>query len=246
MCGILLFISANSKENEKDNNFKEKLVEKMQRRGPDYYGKLQVLMDDRVDHVDADVDADVGADGNDEGIQLMNIEMHSSVLHLRGSVMQPQPIRDTLSGNMLAFNGELYGICKDGGNDALFLSHSLADRSKDGEAVFLETLGMLCGEWALVYYIKKSNCLYFGRDFLGRRSLMMNSGPSTSSFYLSSVSDGPKLTANGDEEWKELECTGLYKLDLEKLHHHVRENPDQALDVSILFSLYLSPSLIHL
>ena len=191
------------------------VVTEVQKRGPDYYGNVRLR----------------GENDNDEEDGLLNIKLHAAVLHLRGETMQPQPLRDSSSGNTLAFNGELYGIRNDNGNDTLFLSDLLKDSAMDGETRFLEMIGRLRGEWSLVYHIKKSNCLYFGRDFLGRRSLMMKSCPFTSSFYLSSVSGGAMPLDEGDDEWKELECTGLYKLDLKKLLGYCKSNPSLPLHV---------------
>lgn len=109
-----------------------------------------------------------------------------------------QPIQDS-HGNLLLFNGELFYTpfpLTDSDNDASKLSLHLeslihpysqpnsssllsypATQAEDPQMLIdrcLDCISLLRGPWALVFYIKHLNCLLFGRDMLGRRSLLWN------------------------------------------------------------------------
>ncbi|EGF83610.1 hypothetical protein BATDEDRAFT_29385 [Batrachochytrium dendrobatidis JAM81] len=112
----------------------------------------------------------------------------------------PQPMID-LHGNYLCFNGQVFGglhVPLDS-NDTTMLSSQLAIENLD-ESHILKTLSEIHGEWAIVFYHKRTNCVYFGRDHLGRRSLLMHlpTHPQDT-FILSSV---------------EVPTTGLFVVDL--------------------------------
>lgn len=119
----------------------------LQRRGPDVSGRHSI---------------DLGG-----GRVLLAI---GSVLHLRGSHPQAQPIRASGSNSWLLWNGEIY--------DGL----SMSDTDNDGARLFerlsecpsemLATLSAIKGEWALAFYDAPRSRLVFGRDFFGRRSLV--------------------------------------------------------------------------
>ncbi|OAJ37453.1 hypothetical protein BDEG_21470 [Batrachochytrium dendrobatidis JEL423] len=128
----------------------------------------------------------------------------------------PQPMID-LHGNYLCFNGQVFGglhVPLDS-NDTTMLSSQLAIENLD-ESHILKTLSEIHGEWA----IKRTNCVYFGRDHLGRRSLLMHlpTHPQDT-FILSSVGSQlpkdelPSLSQNNDF-WTEVPTTGLFVVDL--------------------------------
>ena len=97
--------------------------------------------------------------------------MHGWVLHLRGDkVIQPTET----NGNLLLFNGEIFGgefYNQLGmGNDTEFLSKLLnEEQSHEG---ILKIISGIHGPFAFVYWKKSLQRLYYGRDFLGRRSLL--------------------------------------------------------------------------
>lgn len=101
--------------------------------------------------------------------------LKSSVLQLRGS----SPVRPPLhspSGDVLLFNGEVFGglDIAPGGNDAEAL---LASLSEADTAEIPALLSRLRGPWALVYWESSASTLWFGRDVMGRRSLLIGHSP---------------------------------------------------------------------
>jgi asparagine synthetase B (glutamine-hydrolysing) len=137
------------------------------------------------------------------------VEFYGSVLHLRGNETKSQPIE--ICGNYLLFNGEIYGgisVCSEE-NDAEKLSKLLEGKS---EREFLQILSLIEGEWAFAYYNVALNCVYFGRDFLGKRSLLIHLPEnSADSLLISSVSSADTQILG---YWKEVETRGIFKVDL--------------------------------
>mmetsp|Transcript_11209 Transcript_11209/g.34314 ORF Transcript_11209/g.34314 Transcript_11209/m.34314 type:complete len:564 (+) Transcript_11209:120-1811(+) len=98
----------------------------------------------------------------------------ASTLCLRGPPT-PQPVMDE-AGNMLLFNGQLFGdeaIAHDE-NDTL----ALLDRLSNGEGDHVEAvIDSLRGPWSLIYFQRQKQRLWFARDVLGRRSLQVSISP---------------------------------------------------------------------
>lgn len=108
------------------------------------------------------------------------------VLHLRGQkVIQPKED----DGNLLLFNGEIFGgeyyDQLDGGNDTGFLSNALSNAQSQEE--ILHIISCIHGPFAFIYWKKSLQRLYYGRDVLGRRSLLRSR--SKDSVILASVSE---------------------------------------------------------
>ncbi len=111
----------------------------------------------------------------------------SSVLSLRGnsqSQVTKQPLEDDLhsSGNILLWNGELFSSEKNfvqvesHENDGLKILHKLSENfEKKTERDILNVFESIKGPFAFIFYEKLTNSVYFGRDRLGRRSLLINS-----------------------------------------------------------------------
>ncbi|CAF1364732.1 unnamed protein product [Adineta steineri] len=112
-----------------------------------------------------------------------------SVLALRG-YKQEQPFIDE-DGNILLYNGEIYEgplQIKPDDNDGILLSNHLKNCSNEIDICNL--ISKLEGCFAFIYFQKKTNSLYYGRDRLGRRSLMYsitNDAQSNLKMILSSV-----------------------------------------------------------
>ncbi|POV94099.1 hypothetical protein PSHT_16435 [Puccinia striiformis] len=121
------------------------------------------------------------------------INFFVSVLHLRGLTLTQQPIRASETGNLLLWNGEIF--------DGL---QQITDVENDGQAVLyaLENRGNrtipgvflgIEGPYAFIYHDVSLNQIWFGRDPLGRRSLMrLEEGDSSqrSTISLASHYDG--------------------------------------------------------
>jgi asparagine synthetase B (glutamine-hydrolysing) len=132
------------------------------------------------------------------------LSLYASVLSLRGKIT-PQPF--DLNGNLLMFNGEVYsGLdISDLENDTAVLASQLLDKHDDQ---IMDCMSQIKGEWAFIYFQVNTKKLFFGRDFLGRRSLLYHlPNNSNDSFMLSSVSCDMN-------SWEEVPTTGLFCIDL--------------------------------
>ncbi|MBW0518321.1 hypothetical protein O181_058036 [Austropuccinia psidii MF-1] len=95
-----------------------------------------------------------------------------SVLHLRGNSLTAQPITSLSSGSLLLWNGEVFN------------GLALPQNDNDGQVVFAQlecrasrsvpqVLVDIEGPYAFIYYDAVRQEIWFGRDPLGRRSLMI-------------------------------------------------------------------------
>ena len=152
------------------------------------------------------------------------LTFHSTVLSLRGSSIVKQPLSDTETGSLLCWNGEAWSI---GGesvqvNDAehvfnIFLDaanrrgnkidQTTASQDQSLQSV-VDILSSITGPYAFVFYDAPHHRVFYGRDALGRRSLLTK-GHSISGLVLSSICDPTEL-----EGWMEVEADGIYVLDL--------------------------------
>ncbi|GBG90022.1 hypothetical protein CBR_g50115 [Chara braunii] len=132
---------------------------------------------------------------------LASILIAGSSLQLRGRRKISQPLIDS-AGNVLAFNGEIFGGLKmeSSGNDAEALldalgqccsscnRHSCTSRGTVGNVDYdsagscvdaakgcltvPKVMSRLRGPWAFVYWQNSASTLWYGRDAVGRRSLV--------------------------------------------------------------------------
>ncbi|KAJ9563857.1 hypothetical protein OSB04_009017 [Centaurea solstitialis] len=165
-----------------------------------------------------------------------------ATLQLRGIHPITQPLVDE-SGNILVYNGEIFGgieFSRDS-NDAEVLMQSLGkccnclshnhegacSSSGNVKHSVPELLSTIRGPWALLYWQASSKTIWFGRDALGRRSLLVH-WPSIEDprLMLSSVSPPSTIDEradigykNGPTElkfWEELPCA-VYSLSMSAL-----------------------------
>ncbi|EPE09062.1 asparagine synthase [Ophiostoma piceae UAMH 11346] len=142
------------------------------------------------------------------------LQFTSTVLALRGDGLTPQPFSDSASNNILCWNGEAWKLnaADVSGNDGRQLFDLLS--SADGDDV-LQVLRSIDGPFAFVYYDQPAGRLYYGRDRLGRRSLLQQQRKD-GRLSLSSVSDVEAGAAGAaSEPWTEVEADGIYVLNLE-------------------------------
>lgn len=139
----------------------------------------------------------------------------STVLSLRGSTVVKQPLEDAATRSILCWNGEAWSI--DGeivtGNDSQVVFSKLLKACSGSAEIsaraIIAVLSSIRGPFALVFYDGVHQRLYYGRDCLGRRSLL-SKYTSDGSLLLSSVSS----TIAG-ESWSEVEANGIYFINLE-------------------------------
>lgn len=141
------------------------------------------------------------------------ISLISTVLALRGGHITTQPFEDNRSGSSLCWNGEAWKIGSETvtGNDgrAVFdslLSASSAQVTSKSSDDVLKVLRSIVGPFAFVFLDRNNNQIYFGRDRLGRRSLLYKSDGNDTSLEFSSVAD----PASGP--WSEVEADAIYQL----------------------------------
>ncbi|GME24468.1 Asparagine synthase [Neofusicoccum parvum] len=139
----------------------------------------------------------------------------STVLALRGSSLVPQPLLDGASGSILCWNGEAWAIDNQpvAGNDSLQVFQLLRDACRqpqaDPAAAVADCVSRIRGPYAFVFYDAIGRRLFYGRDCLGRRSLL-RSVDDTGDLVLSSICD-----SHVSESWREVEADGIYMVDLD-------------------------------
>lgn len=95
-----------------------------------------------------------------------HLHFHGSLLQLRGAGISSNPLLDAASGNVLLFNGQVFGGQLEVpalANDAQLLLHALCQPSVNVAA----QLTGLRGPWALVFWQQATQTLWFGRDAIG-------------------------------------------------------------------------------
>jgi asparagine synthetase B (glutamine-hydrolysing) len=140
----------------------------------------------------------------------------STVLALRGDHVTAQPFHNSHTGSVLCWNGEAWRIAgrEVDGNDGEAIFSLLGEASASGTALdakggILDVLRSIEGPFAFAYFDKPSQTLFFGRDRLGRRSLVFYQDEMSGTFILSSISE------SCDPAWKEVELDGIYHLPLD-------------------------------
>lgn len=152
----------------------------------------------------------------ENGDSIIHLNFTSTVLALRGDHIAKQPLESPTTGSVLCWNGEAWRI--DGqsissNNDGELILAKLdaidATSPEDRESRILNVLRSIDGPFAFLFYDSQIKRLYFGRDRLGRRSLLFNQAEDGSSISFSSIADVPTTTG-----WKEVEALGIYCLNL--------------------------------
>jgi len=153
-----------------------------------------------------------GPSANDPNVY---ISIASTVLALRGSSIISQPLLHESIGSFLCWNGEawkLNGQELSGNDSQIVFGHLLA--AADGSDMsaahvkIIDALGQISGPYAFVFYDSRHKKLYFGRDCIGRRSLLKSSN-AKGDILLSSISD-----LNSSDQWVEVEADGVDFIDL--------------------------------
>ena len=163
-----------------------------------------------------------------DGAPATHLAFTSSVLALRGDHIARQPFVDPETGSVFCWNGEAWKIRHHdvSGNDgeavAALLNEAVKRDLEEREAAILRVLRSIDGPFAFVFFDKPSGKVYYGRDRLGRRSLVIREGGQC--VVLSSITDA------ADPHWREVEADGIYVLDVAKIqsHHFVEAQPHVA------------------
>ncbi|KAF8423401.1 asparagine synthase-domain-containing protein [Tirmania nivea] len=157
------------------------------------------------------------------------LQFTSTVLSLRGDHLAPQPLTCLTTGSALCWNGEAWRIAgnelpreKNDGEEVFKL---LLDAARDGVKGIARAINSISGPFALVFYNKPNGRVWFGRDCLGRRSLLRYQASverdGHDGVMVASVTDGDK-----QKGWEEVEADGLYYIDLgESTHMDIQRVP---------------------
>lgn len=202
MCGIHAVISA-SQPGEIATSLRRCLCN----RGPDHITTYETRL----------------ADGVADGSSATHLAFTSSVLALRGDHIAQQPFVDPETGSVFCWNGEAWKIRHHdvSGNDgeaiAALLNEAVRRDLEEREAAILQVLRSIDGPFAFVFFDKPSGKVYYGRDRLGRRSLVIRKGGQC--VVLSSITDA------ADPQWSEVEADGIYVIDVANIH--LQEQPHE-------------------
>ena len=144
----------------------------------------------------------------------VHIDILSTVLALRGDHIESQPLQVEHSQSFLCWNGEAWK--ENGrlitGNDSRYV-YSLLRRAclstfPPSREHILDTLTSIAGPFAFVFYDATSCRLLYGRDHLGRRSLLLRTLSDGGMVICSITDDSPN--------WREVETGGVHVVDLSK------------------------------
>jgi asparagine synthetase B (glutamine-hydrolysing) len=201
MCGIHVNISKTAPR-PLSSDLKSRLCS----RGPDHFGQYETRLE-----------------SSEESPKPAEISLSftSTVLSLRGDHITQQPFVDP-SGSVLCWNGEAWRI--DGipvqGNDGEALFKRLTEAPVNCARSVLSLLQAIEGPFSFIYYSHSERRIYYGRDRLGRRSLLVKDDEGLT---ISSVADD--MTSS----WKEVEADGLYTLDVKDVPQTGRYRHDASM-----------------
>ncbi|KAL1739907.1 asparagine synthase-domain-containing protein [Schizophyllum fasciatum] len=189
MCGICFVLRKNAADGEDDcTTLTNSLMDVNAARGPDAQRACTMYINDT------------------------KLVFYASELRLRGDNPVVQPHEG--DGNVLCWNGEIFGglDVSPHENDGLKLFVALGSLSTVEQVV--EFFGTLEGPYAFVYYQHRTRSLIFGRDPLGRRSLLVHKPTAQQPYFiLSSTSTG----AHSGCRFEELSTTGLFLVNIDRL-----------------------------
>ncbi|KAJ9669427.1 hypothetical protein H2201_000294 [Coniosporium apollinis] len=195
MCGIFFSLGRDAYRSPSEH-----VLKLLRNRGPDSVKEVRV----EIEVLDPALDGSIS--------EPLYATFVSSVLALRGEYIVTQPLVDEATRSVLCWNGEAWKIDDNPvtGNDS---EHVFSLLLQDCEAGFdqdmvVQSMMHIKGPYAFVFYDGRRRRLYFGRDCLGRRSLLKSTGP-TGDLILSSVCDKGVVG-----QWSEIEADGIHWLDL--------------------------------
>lgn len=192
MCGIHAVVSTDA-----TRSISPELKTLLSNRGPDHFGQVYRELP------------------FENGDSTIHVNFTSTVLALRGDHIARQPLVSPTTESVLCWNGEAWRI--DGQpisskNDGELILAKLdatdASSVEARESHILNSLRNIDGPFAFLFYDARIQRLYFGRDRLGRRSLLINQAEDGNSISFSSVADVPA-------GWVEVNADGIYSLNLD-------------------------------
>ncbi|KAI1797708.1 asparagine synthase-domain-containing protein [Ganoderma leucocontextum] len=146
-------------------------------------------------------------------VEQLSLTFSASELRLRGTAFINQPHTDE-AGNILCWNGEVFEGLDVGADEndgaRLFSSLTKSHTQEDVSRIF----GSIEGPYAFLFYDRASHRVYFGRDPLGRRSLLIHYPDEFNPYFLlASVSAG----SDAGYALEEISTGHIYCLDIRRL-----------------------------
>ncbi|KAL9624860.1 MAG: hypothetical protein Q9160_000907 [Pyrenula sp. 1 TL-2023] len=195
MCGIHAAIGSKSDAEGPDQN----VLELLQRRGPD------CLNSHKLDHLGIEL----------PGSNPYRITLTASVLALRGGRVQHQPLVNNSPSCVFCWNGDAWkhnGIPVTGNDTAAIFKLLLAVSKNSTDRFLSDVLDLFAkidGPFSFVFYNAAHSKLFYGRDRLGRRSLLQSAGERGIATIMSVSSN------HLPSGFSEVDAKGIHVLDLE-------------------------------
>ncbi|KAK7203555.1 asparagine synthetase domain-containing protein 1 [Myxozyma melibiosi] len=205
MCGIFFSIVQDGRDAFLAKPQLERIYDALRCRGPDCSNQVVVQLSEQC-----------------------KLTFFSTVLSMRDP-LTVQPLQSATTSSVLQFNGEIYDVAGElegRGRDLLVDETELDEAgcstvcsSRNDTSVVmhlfeefgvLKTVQCLRGEYAFVYYDAVERCVWWARDCIGRRSLLMNQTV-PGELALSSVAP---FDAELCKDWIEVPGGSVYKIDL--------------------------------
>lgn len=210
MCGIF-FSYSQSKPSPPCNS----ICDYLNRRGPDSSNLLSLeIRDSSLGYIN---ECDLGS---------FYLTFYSSVLSLRGNKITKQPLQDSSTGSIFCWNGEAWNFNDQPviGNDTEIIFElllraaetsttkgKLVSSSDDKIAQgIVSVLSSISGPASFVFYEAQNQRIFYGRDSLGRRSLLQKRNLDRS-LSISSI-----RPPSDSSIWDEVEAGDIRMLDLKK------------------------------
>jgi asparagine synthetase B (glutamine-hydrolysing) len=176
MCGIGLTLFPASTPSDP---IEQKVKDAIRNRGPDYQGQESFY------------------ETNENLHDRWKLTLLASVLHMRGDYIVKQPYFD--NDIYLLWNGECYSHSITMKNESIMpydianetenssdtelvmklIQRTLQENVNENDTMRLKSLATMfsnvCGEYSFIFYVESMHSIYFGRDALGRRSLLISS-----------------------------------------------------------------------
>ncbi|KAL3464775.1 asparagine synthase-domain-containing protein [Aspergillus heterothallicus] len=163
---------------------------------------------------------------NHEGSARIWLSFASTVLSMRGDDVVRQPLTDSgKTGSILAWNGDAWKIADqpfpEKNDTEIVFNHLLQattqnyssedyDEVSNSTQRVIEAISKITGPFAFVFYDAVNFKLYFGRDCLGRRSLLWGLDDA-GNLKICSLCDG----SSPSSYFQEVEADGIYMIEFE-------------------------------
>ncbi|XP_065192445.1 asparagine synthetase domain-containing protein 1-like isoform X2 [Sycon ciliatum] len=240
MCGIGCLVSSEECDDVETGerqciglkSWWESVVAANRRRGPDAFGYHRISLGPTCVSAGTERDGSsteahsIGTTGSATAgevgpyIPPRMVNMCGCVLHLRGGgCATQQPLINHATNDVLLWNGEVFdgvevSVGRNDGSVLLELLSKCTDLVCSREDYIVSVLATIHGPWAFVFWQADEQRLWFGRDCIGRRSLLWSSF-ADGTFALSSVG-GPLEVSNPAMSWSEVPAVGVFAMKLSK------------------------------